>query len=1076
MNKKVLKQFLLIVMVTIVVLLTYGFKAVDTHTTLNKPTTNDNFNFISINQILMYVANNGDGSHDPSTDGSGFYWPGGRQATISAIFEDGLVWAGKIGREIRMNGNTHRQGLQAGKILADGTADNPNSSKYRVYKIKKGWELLPPGPEKTDYELDYNEWPVEDGAPWVDIDGDGVFTRGVDEPEFVGDEVLWYVANDLDEARCSNTYGSPSIGLEFQTTVFGFNRTGDLGDMVFKKYLMINKSQSTVKDMYVGYWSDTDLGNASDDATGCDTVLSLGYTYNFDNDDEDFYGANPPSVGYDFFQGAQVYTGIQNDSAKFLGKWRYGYQDLGLTGFTLYANSLASIPDPRQGEYQGSIEFYNYLSGKKHNGESFIDPITNAPANFTVPGDPTLGASGGWTQLNWPGGPGAQDMRHVMASGPFTLAPGDSQEIVIAIIIARGTSHLNSITELKRKDFAAQVAYDLDFNLTPAPEAPKMTAAAKDKMVTLWWEDNSESYDAIDPLLLGQGIDDTTYNFEGYRVWQFRDETGTDPQLLGVFDIANGISQIDGIIQVNGENVIAPIIKSPDQGLRRYLTLTQDVYRSAPFRNGTPYYFAVTAYGYSPNSDPSILENPPVIQEVRPGTQKIDQSNILNDGDYVAAQQVSGVGDGRVEFKIIDPDRLTGDEYKVVMNGADDSLSLDLINMTQNDTLLKNFTEFNDNYYFSTNLVENRQVTDETFVYENLAFSADGFLFLIQNQGKDSINLATGSEKYVLKEIVEVNGPGGSALEEPIDVIKNVNSTGNWQISSNGAQSDSRINIDWQDNVGFDTYEIRFTATGSQYYATGQALSFVPQTANDPLGKGTVPFEVWNVGQDLTSTADDFRMIIKIRDFDRPDTLISIPDSSWSQLPNNNWEEIYCYMDYNIFPDTIYQEPLPATSGRSQRQWHFLGRIVIKGEVPEEGTVIRIVPWRPLKEGDAFTAVVEAPDMNAKSLAKNRIDLISVFPNPYFGSNPLERDKYQRFVRFTNLPHTATVRIFSLAGVLIQTIEKESDEQWLDWDLRNDDGLPVASGVYIAHLEMPGIGNKIMKIAVIMETQYIDRL
>ena len=79
-------------------------------------------------------------------------------------------------------------------------------------------------------------------------------------------------------------------------------------------------------------------------------------------------------------------------------------------------------------------------------------------------------------------------------------------------------------------------------------------------------------------------------------------------------------------------------------------------------------------------------------------------------------------------------------------------------------------------------------------------------------------------------------------------------------------------------------------------------------------------------------------------------------------------------------------------------------------------------------------------------------------------------------MRFTNLPSQVTVRIYSLSGVFIRRIDKDDNSQYLDWDLRNKDGLPVASGMYIAYLDLPGVGTKIMKLAVIMETQFIDRL
>ncbi|HMU43524.1 MAG TPA: hypothetical protein PKA80_09505, partial [Ignavibacteriaceae bacterium] len=86
------------------------------------------------------------------------------------------------------------------------------------------------------------------------------------------------------------------------------------------------------------------------------------------------------------------------------------------------------------------------------------------------------------------------------------------------------------------------------------------------------------------------------------------------------------------------------------------------------------------------------------------------------------------------------------------------------------------------------------------------------------------------------------------------------------------------------------------------------------------------------------------------------------------------------------------------------------------------------------------------------------------------------QNKYARFMRFTGLPTQSTIRIVSLAGVFVRKIEKNSTSPYVDWDLLNSSGVPVASGVYIAYIDMPGIGTKIMKLAVIQETQYIDRI
>jgi hypothetical protein len=79
-------------------------------------------------------------------------------------------------------------------------------------------------------------------------------------------------------------------------------------------------------------------------------------------------------------------------------------------------------------------------------------------------------------------------------------------------------------------------------------------------------------------------------------------------------------------------------------------------------------------------------------------------------------------------------------------------------------------------------------------------------------------------------------------------------------------------------------------------------------------------------------------------------------------------------------------------------------------------------------------------------------------------------------VTFSHLPPKATIRIFNLAGVMVRRIDKATSSQFEQWDLKNEEGLPVGSGMYLAHIEMPDLGvNKILKIAVVQEQQILDR-
>jgi hypothetical protein len=1049
------------------------YKDKDNVETLNKVYKNDDYKYIDINQIFMWISNNGDGSFDPRTSAAGMYWPGGKNATITAIFEDGLIWGGRVGREIRTGGSTYRHGLQAGKILPDGTPDDPSLDKYRIYKIRKDWKSIPPGPERDAFEKDVREWPVEDGAPWIDVDGDGVYNPDIDTPDFVGDEVLWFVANDMDPSRTTFLYGTLPMGLEIQSTVFGFNRTGDLGDMVFKKYLIINKGNTTVRDMILGYWSDTDLGDANDDYTGCDTVLSLGYTYNGQETDSK-YGSPCPADGYDFFQGPIVPADDPlavklnlPDSAKFKGEWRKGWSNLPMTAFAFYINGSSIYRDPYLGVAEGSIQMYNYLQGKVWDGSEFVDPNTGQPTVFVLAGDPV--AQTGWYEGDgWPGGPPPGDRRHLMSSGTFTMVPGDTQEVVVGILIGIGSTSLNSITELKRKDAAAQTAYDLNFQLTDTPPAPKLHASPGDKTITLWWEDNAESYDAGDPLIYGQGYDDTTYTFEGYELWQFKDQAGSDPVLLGIWDLVDSVTTIYGYQNINGEKVRVPVIVGPNQGIRRFAFITNDAYTQTKLKNGNPYYFGVTAYGYSPHSDPSYLESSPVVKEVIPGKPRIDYTLYYTSGDRIIPDHVSGYGDAKVIFKIIDPRALTGHKYRVEIHGAADSLYYNLIDVTTGDTLDKKDTDF---YAFEQDAYGAWYIPDADTSSRKIY---DGFQLFVQNLLADSLKFAP--TKYLVKSVTEVKGPGGKTLSKPVNVWYHPNSTGKWMIKANNPEH--RLN--WQkskalEGLGYHDYEIRFSGS-SPFYVTGYVHSFAPATKSDSLGIGTVPFETWDIGYDVNSDTDDVRLIIKILDNyyisgSAIDTNVAVPDKKWTHLSNGDWEQIYAYQA----PFSV--DSMPNPSGRSRYQDHRFGALAFSGDLPEQGTVVRITTWKPIQEGDAYEVVLKAPNPHDVAAAKAKLDKgISVFPNPYFASNPLELDKYRRFVRFTGLPVKATIRIYSLSGVFIKRIDKNSTSQYVDWNLLNKNNLPVASGMYLAYIEMPGIGTKVLKLAIIQEQQYIDRL
>lgn len=109
-------------------------------------------------------------------------------------------------------------------------------------------------------------------------------------------------------------------------------------------------------------------------------------------------------------------------------------------------------------------------------------------------------------------------------------------------------------------------------------------------------------------------------------------------------------------------------------------------------------------------------------------------------------------------------------------------------------------------------------------------------------------------------------------------------------------------------------------------------------------------------------------------------------------------------------------------------------------------------------------------------LARDVMDDISVVPNPYKGSADWEEwtSSGTRLgkIYFMNLPKKCTVRIYTIAGDLVRTME-HNDVTFgaLGWDLTGEAGVQVASGIYIYHVDAPDYGEKIGKFAVLVGRQ-----
>jgi hypothetical protein len=100
---------------------------------------------------------------------------------------------------------------------------------------------------------------------------------------------------------------------------------------------------------------------------------------------------------------------------------------------------------------------------------------------------------------------------------------------------------------------------------------------------------------------------------------------------------------------------------------------------------------------------------------------------------------------------------------------------------------------------------------------------------------------------------------------------------------------------------------------------------------------------------------------------------------------------------------------------------------------------------------------------NGKALAE-ALMLINVVPNPYYAYSDYERNRLDNRVKIINLPEKCDIRIYTIHGKLVKSISKTSPLTYQDWTLTNHANIPVASGIYLIHVHVPDVGDRVLKL------------
>ncbi|MFD1553592.1 T9SS type A sorting domain-containing protein [Putridiphycobacter roseus] len=465
----------------------------------------------------------------------------------------------------------------------------------------------PNGPEGLNGRYD----PIIDGDyPWYDLNDD-VDCRDDRRVTLFGDETNWWVFNDKGNIHQASQ-GEP-IGMEIRAQAFSFATNDEINDMTFYNYEMINRGTQTLKNAYFAQYVDPDIGGNLDDYVGCDVGRGLGFCFNGDGNDDAGsspykWGANPPAIGIDFFEGPyqDADAGIVNfpglpsgdnpltESTPAGSQLAYEYKGIPYEGLGIgYGDS---IPDNERmgmrrffyynnvaggilGDPDTAPEFYGFMDGfwgASGNPQTFGDNglTGSVPSNFMFPGDsdpagwataaagqaPDVSAGVEWSEIS--AGNATGDRRFAQVAGPFTLKPGALNNLTVGVVYGRSFDGdlLASVNAMKTADSKAQSLFDACFEILEPPLAPKMSIQEMENELIILLDGSqtgTEDYEEIDEINIpirdeDGNLNDRSYRFQGYQVFQMinADASVSDiteiemARLVAQCDIVDGVSKL----------------------------------------------------------------------------------------------------------------------------------------------------------------------------------------------------------------------------------------------------------------------------------------------------------------------------------------------------------------------------------------------------------------------------------------------------------------------------------------------------------------------------------------------------
>ena len=402
--------------------------------------------YLDINNVKFFILNGGDWGWNLVSNTLNEMPKGSKTSTI---FAGGLWIGGYDHGNLHIAAMTYRQNGEDFfpgplDIRTAGTDSSVSQNYNKIWGVHKNdIDSFRNGTKRASYGI--KSWPGEPLpntggwtfastlAPFVDVDSDGYYTldtlhpKSSDYPKIKGDQAIWWVMNDNGNYH-GETHGLP-LGFEIRSMVYGYNCTADtaLNNTVFFEYQIINRSFNTYDSLYIGNFTDFDIGDGFDDYNGTDTSLSAFYGYNGEPHDS-LYKNNPPAQAVVFL-------------------------DAPLNNTMYYNNDFTSTGNPGK-----AIDYYHLLQSVWLDSTHLVNDGktghgSGTSCNYVFPGYPDSAGTKSWTEKN--AGNVPADRRMLGSSGPYSMKPGAIKTITFAYVFTQlpNGNYLSNVAQM-RKDVA----------------------------------------------------------------------------------------------------------------------------------------------------------------------------------------------------------------------------------------------------------------------------------------------------------------------------------------------------------------------------------------------------------------------------------------------------------------------------------------------------------------------------------------------------------------------------------------------------------------------------------------------